>query len=357
MRILIATDAWTPLVNGVVRTYQTVAKILKQKGDEIYFVTPEDSPTISFPLYPEIKLTLFARKKVEKAIDDFQPDVIHIGTEGPLGFATRQICLQRHLPFTTSYHTRFPDYLRQYMGVPLSWSYPCYRRFHAHSKHVLVPSKSMKEELDKRDFQNVKVWSRGVDLKIFRPIESDVYEGLQKPIMLYVGRVSHEKNIETFLSLPCKGTKVVVGDGPLLNKLQIKFPEVVFAGYQKGDNLAAYYSNADVFVFPSLTDTFGLVLLEALACGTPVAAFPVTGPKDVIGDAPVGGIHSNLAKAIGKALHTDRNNCRSFAKQFTWENCALSFRRYLARIREEVIEKEPVRHTNLQSQPIQNSMS
>ncbi|MEZ4883660.1 MAG: glycosyltransferase family 1 protein [Chitinophagales bacterium] len=335
MRILIATDAWTPLVNGVVRTYQTVTKILKEKGDEIYFVTPENSPTIPFPLYPEIKLTLFARNKVEAAIDKFQPDAIHIGTEGPIGLATRQICLQRQLPFTTSYHTRFPVYLRQYLHIPLSWSYPCYRRFHAHSSHVLVPSESMKEELDNRKFENVKVWSRGVDLEVFKPIKSEVYEGLQKPILLYVGRVSYEKNIEAFLSLSNVGTKVVVGDGPRLAKLQRKYTNVVFVGYQNGDKLAAYYANADVCVFPSLTDTFGLVLLEALACGTPVAAFPVTGPKDVIGDASVGALDIDLSKAVEKALQVNRENCLPYAKQFTWENCALHFRQFLAKFTED----------------------
>lgn len=331
MRILIATDAWTPLVNGVVRTYQTVAKILRDKGDEIHFVTPQNSPTIPFPLYPEVKLAVFARKKVEKAIDEFRPDAIHIGTEGPIGFAARQACLNRNLPFTSCYHTRFPDYLHHYLRVPLSWSYPFYRRFHAYSKHVLVPTKSMKVELQKRKFENVSVWSRGVDTQTFRPIPSDVYKGLKKPIMLYVGRVSYEKNIEAFLSLPNEGTKVVVGNGPRLAKLQRKHPEVVFAGYQKGDNLAAYYANADVSVFPSLTDTFGLVVIEALACGTPVAAFPVTGPKDIMEGVPVGSLDVDLSRAVEKALQVNRANCRPFAEQFTWENCALHFRQFLAK--------------------------
>lgn len=333
MKILVATDAWLPQVNGVVRTLGHVAREARLIGTQVEFLSPETFWTLPMPSYPEIRLALVPPGEVERRLDSVRPDAIHIATEGPLGHAMRRVCIKRGLPFTTSFHTRFPDYLAERLPVPERWTsdltWAWLRRFHAPGAAVLAATPTLKEELVARGFHDVKLWSRGVDARLFRPREGADLD-LPRPIFLAVGRVAVEKNLEAFLSLKLPGTKVVVGEGPARAALAKRFPETVFLGARQGEDLAQVYAAADVFVFPSLTDTFGLVLLEALASGLPVAAFPATAPRDVIGEAPVGALDEDLKRACHAALKLKREDCRQFALGMTWEASARAFLRHVS---------------------------
>jgi len=335
MRIAIVSDAWLPQINGVVRTLDTVRAKLAAAGHEFLVVGPDRFKTLPCPTYPEIRLALLPARAVKRLLDDFAPDSIHIATEGPLGLAARRYCLSRDLAFTTSFHTKFAEYLHARTRFPVSWSYAWLRRFHAASKRIMVATPSLETELLEHGFDHLARWSRGVDTTLFRPRADTLPDlaRLKRPIWLYVGRVAVEKNIGAFLDLALDGTKLVVGDGPQLNHLKRKYPDVHFAGAHHGEALARHYAAADVFVFPSRTDTFGLVLLEALASGLPVAAYPVTGPLDVIDGAPVGVLDDDLAGAARRALALSRDACRSHALNYSWDASATQFLTNLAPVR------------------------
>ncbi|AUG51870.1 glycosyltransferase family 4 protein [Thalassospira marina] len=325
MRILIVSDAWRPQVNGVVRTLETVSAELIAQGHDVRIISPDQFTTIPCPTYPEIRLAIFARRKLSRMIDAMQPVAIHIATEGPLGQAARAYCLKRKLPFSTAYHTRFPEYLHARTKLPLAISYRGMRRFHGKSQSVMVATESLRDELKSWGFQNLHIWSRGVDLSLFHPREDASFGDFPKPHWLFVGRVAVEKNIGHFLDLDLPGTKFVVGDGPQLNDLKQKYPKAQFLGKKTGESLAIAFASADVFVFPSKTDTFGLVILEALASGTPVAVFPVQGPADIVRDTKAGAINSDLRQAALDALKLDRNDARALAEQYSWHNSARQF--------------------------------
>lgn len=324
-RVLIVTDAWSPQVNGVVRTLQATGSELERQGHMVRFLTPEGHKTIPCPTYPEIRLALFPGRSLTKEIEAFDPDALHIATEGPLGWAARAIALRHGLQFTTAYHTRFPEYVQARTGLPVPVSAAVLRHFHAPSKGVMVPSKTIISELTQRGFQNLRHWTRGVDTALFRPI---AVERSSAPVFLYVGRVAVEKNIEAFLSLKLPGEKWVVGDGPQMPSLQRRYPDVHWKGVRKGEALAEVYNQASVFVFPSRTDTFGLVMAEAMACGTPVAAFPVAGPLDVVGPG-AGVLSDDLAQAAAQALACNRADVLQWARQFTWPEATRQFQSYL----------------------------
>ncbi|EDP61320.1 Glycosyltransferase [alpha proteobacterium BAL199] len=327
LHVAIVSDAWHPQVNGVVRTLATTGDELRALGHRVSFITPEHFRTIPCPTYPEIRLALFPERKIARLLDAAAPCAIHIATEGPLGHAARRYCLNRGLPFTTAYHTKFPEYLAARSRIPPAWTYALMRRFHSPSSGVMVATASLRRELEAQGFKNIRDWTRGVDVDLFRPQPSML--DLPRPILMYVGRVAVEKNIGAFLTLDRPGTKVVVGDGPQRAELQRTFPDVVFVGSRQGEALAAYYASADVFVFPSRTDTFGLVLIEALACGVPVAAYPVPGPLDVIADSGAGALDEDLGRAVARALTIDRSAARAHALNFTWRRCAETFLRNL----------------------------
>ena len=328
MKILVATDAWHPQVNGVVRTLGHVARESRALGAQLEFLCPGEFWTLPMPSYPEIRLALPGPGDVERRLDRARPDAIHIATEGPLGHAVRRVCVRRGLPFTTSLHTRFPDYLAGRLPVPERWTcdvtWAWLRRFHSAGVAVLAATPALGIELTDRGFKNVKLWPRGVDATLFRPRSGELLD-LPRPIFLTVGRVAVEKNLEAFLRLDLPGTKLVVGDGPARASLAWQFPDAVFLGNRDGEALAEIYAAADVFVFPSRTDTFGLVLLEALASGVPVASFPAAAPRDVIGDAPVGQLDDDLQRACLGALECSRDDCRDFALSMTWEASARIF--------------------------------
>src|ERR1700709_407169 len=323
MRILVATDAWHPQVNGVVRTLTMMATAAKSLGVEVGFLTPHSFRTVAMPSYRDLRLPCRNLPQIPRLIAEARPDSIHIATEGPIGLAVRRYCRKRGVPFTTSFHTRFPEYISARLPIPESWSWSALRWFHGASQAVMAATPALAGELRECGFRNVVLWPRGVDAQLFRPRAVDL--GLPRPIFLSVGRVAVEKNLEAFLELDLPGTKVVVGDGPARAALQRKYPQAVFLGALHGEALAEAYAAADVFVFPSKTDTFGLVLLEALASGVPVAAFPVTRPRDVIGDAPVGVLNHDLQSACLAALHVSRDECRDFALGQSWEACARVF--------------------------------
>ncbi len=336
MRILLATDAWEPQVNGVVRTLTRVVAELRDMGDEVAVISPDQFTTVPLPTYPEIKLAVGAYEKSQERFKAFEPEAVHIATEGPIGLAARRICQEWQLPFTTSYHTRFPEYLSARLPVPLAAGYAYMKWFHKPSGRMMVATPTLRAELERHGFRNLSQWTRGVDTEIFHPRgagERDIFEGLERPVWLNVGRIAVEKNIEAFLSLDLPGTKVVVGDGPQRDELTMKYPKAVFAGAKFGPDLAAHYACADVFVFPSLTDTFGLVILEAWACGTPVAAFPAPGPIDLIPESGAGTLavdqSHGLREACLAALALDRQHVRSVAGRFSWRACAEDFRRFL----------------------------
>jgi glycosyltransferase involved in cell wall biosynthesis len=309
----------------VVRTLEMLARDLEAMGHKVSYATPEGLITIPMPTYPEIRLSLFPRRSLKRIIDDFDPNAIHIATEGPLGLSARRFCVKRKIPFTTSFHTRFPEYVKARLPfVPLSWVYGFLRWFHGPAASMMVATQSLKAEMEAHGFTNCSIWSRGVDVDAFRPIEGAALP-FARPIWLYVGRVAVEKNLEAFLKLDLPGTKVIVGDGPARGDLERRYPQAKFLGAKSGEDLAFHYAASDVFVFPSLTDTFGLVVLEALASGVPVAAYPVQGPKDVIGDAPVGALDNDLRAACERALKIPRADCRAFALTRSWRACTEQF--------------------------------
>tara|TARA_R110002050_G_scaffold9504_1_gene33033 strand:- start:176080 stop:177132 length:1053 start_codon:yes stop_codon:yes gene_type:complete len=318
MKIVIVTDAWEPQVNGVVRTLKQTSDHLIEMGHTVFLLTPEGHRTIPCPSYPSIPLSLFPGRKIARDLTAINADAIHIATEGPLGMAARRWCIKNNVQFTSSYHTQFPEYVRLRLPIPLNWTYAWFRRFHNKAIHTLVPTESQKQRLQSHGFNNVHVWGRGVDTSVFKPDSPQKIE-LPHPITLNMGRVAIEKNIEAFLSLDLPGSKVVVGDGPDLDMLRKKYPEVLFTGAKFGDELASWVAAADAFVFPSKTDTFGLVLLEALACGVPVAAYPVTGPKDVIEHGLVGYLDEDLKTAVISALKLNKQDCIDFALQRSWQ--------------------------------------
>jgi glycosyltransferase involved in cell wall biosynthesis len=332
MKLCLVTDAWRPQTNGVVRTLETVLGCLERRGMTVETIAPHLFRTLPCPSYPEIRLALGVGRRLRAIIESFDPDFIHIATEGPLGLAARRHCVRRKLPFTTAYHTRFPEYIHARVRLPLAWSYGFMRWFHRPSSAVMVATRSIREDLVHRGFVNVAEWSRGVDTDLFRPRDKSWLD-LPRPVFLYVGRVAVEKNIEAFLRLDLPGTKLLVGDGPQMETLRRRYPDVVFAGMKRGEELARHYAAADVFVFPSLTDTFGLVQLEALASGIPVAAFPVAGPLDVIGETDVGVLDLDLTRAARAALQIPSDRCRAFAERFSWDACARQFAENLAPIR------------------------
>lgn len=326
MRIALVTDAWLPQVNGVVRTLTTVIAELRSRGHLVEVTSPDLYRSIPAPSYPEIRLVLVGPRTVAKRIKAFAPDAIHIATEGPLGLAARRYCLRNSLPFTTAYHTQFPDYIARRTGLPARWFWPFIRRFHAPATRTMVATESIRAQLREQGVGPLHHWSRGVEVETFHPDHPppDLFFILPRPIQLYVGRVAVEKNIEAFLANDHPGSKVVVGTGPALEKLQARFPQAHFLGKRTGDALAACYAGADVFVFPSKTDTFGLVMIEALACGTPVAAYPVPGPLDVL--QPESGVMAErIEDAITGALKLDRTTCHRLGRMFSWEASADQF--------------------------------
>ena len=330
MRILIATDAWHPQVNGVVRTLTSLQRSALALGADIRFLTPEGFPSMELPTYPGLRVAWPKRREIARRIEEAAPEAIHIATEGPIGWSARAYCRRRSLAFTTSYTTRFPEYIAVRSIVPASVSYAVLRHFHNAAATTMVAVPSLYNELAARGFRKLGFWGRGVDTELFNPDHPALLD-LPRPIFMTMGRVAVEKNIEAFLSLDLPGSKVVVGGGPQLGMLQRDYPKVLFTGPRYGEALARAYAGADVFVFPSLTDTFGLVILEALACGTPVAAFPVTGPKDVLADAVglIGAVNADLRLAALAALEADRAACRAHAERYSWRACAEIFLSHL----------------------------
>lgn len=331
LKVMIVTDAWKPQVNGVVRTLEVLGHELSMLGHDVRYVTPEGRFTVPMPTYSEIRLALFAQRTLENEIREFAPDAIHIATEGTLGIGARKICVQYNIPFTTSFHTRFPEYVTaRFPFIREESVYRFLRWFHAPATAMMVATQALKQELEGRGFKNLKIWSRGVDTDLFHPIGGNLLP-YPRPIWLYVGRIAVEKNIESFLKLDLPGTKVLVGDGPAKTVLAKAYPEAKFLGPRSGQALVEAYAGSDVFVFPSKTDTFGLVMLEALACGTPVAAYPVQGPNDVIGDATkAGALDEDLEKACKKALTLSRDDARAFAIEHNWRSCTEQFLANLA---------------------------
>jgi len=321
MRIILVTDAWRPQVNGVVRTYENAVEQLRLIGHEVELITPEGFATVPCPSYPSIRLAVFPWPQVRRRLERSNPGAVHIATEGPLGIAARSWCLRRDVPFTTSFHTQFPEYIRMRVPIPADWGYAWLRRFHGAAVRTLVPTPSQRDRLLERRFRNVEIWSRGVDTRLFRPRDKTFLD-LPRPVFAYMGRVAMEKNIEAFLNLDLPGSKLVVGDGPALDRLRARYPGAMFTGFKFGEELAAHLAAADVFVFPSLTDTFGIVLLEAMACGVPVAAFPVTGPIDVVKDGITGALDHDLRRAALRALELDPARCVEYAVQCSWRACA-----------------------------------
>ena len=337
MKIVIATDAWHPQVNGVVRTIEATARILASRGHDVSIISPDQFKTVACPGYSEIRLAIAPRIRARKRLHALRPDIVHIATEGPIGWSTRGWCLSHDVPFTSAFHTRFPDYAAVRTGLSPDVFWPTIRRFHAPSHAVLASTLSLMDELRTRGFANTKLWSRGIDTEIFQPNLTPLasLSNLPRPILLSVGRVAVEKNLGSFLDADVSGTKVVVGDGPMLETLRRRFPDAIFTGALMGKDLASAYAAADVFVFPSRTDTFGLVMIEALACGVPVAAYPVPGPLDIIGvegrgsrnelSLPIGVLDRDLSRAIVRAMLSDKNGAANYGKSFSWERSADQF--------------------------------
>jgi glycosyltransferase involved in cell wall biosynthesis len=328
MRVLVATDAWHPQVNGVVRTLTSLARSAAKLGVAIEFLTPEGFASVPVPTYPGLRLALPTRREIAARIERAAPDAIHVATEGPIGHFVRAHCRRRGRPFTTSYTTRFPEYIAARSPVPARWIYAALRRFHAAAAVTMVSTPSLMAELGERGFRNLGMWTRGVDTDLFRPDRAADLD-LPRPIFVSVGRVAIEKNLAAFLSLDLPGTKVVIGKGPQEAQLRRRFPDARFLGQLENGTLAAHLAAADVFVFPSLTDTFGVVQLEALASGVPIAAFPVTGPKDVVGGSPIGVLHEDLRVACLGALQVSRAACREYALGRSWDHSARQFIRHV----------------------------
>jgi glycosyltransferase involved in cell wall biosynthesis len=328
MHIVIVTDAWYPQINGVVRTYERTIEELERLGHRVSLITPEGFRTIPLPTYPDIRLSLFPGRTVRRRLDALNADAVHIATEGPLGLAARTWCVRNNLPFTTSFHTQFPEYVWLRTRLPLKWGYAMVRWFHGRARTTMVATPTLHKRLTEHGFTNLGYWSRGVNLELFRPRPKDSLK-LDRPVFLYMGRVAIEKNIEAFLKLDLPGSKVVVGDGPDLEMLRRRYPQVTFTGFKTGEELARHVAVADVFVFPSRTDTFGLVIIEALACGVPVAAFPVQGPVDIIENGVTGFLDEDLQKAALAALALKPEACREAALKYTWEACTRQFLAHL----------------------------
>lgn len=334
MKITIASDAWEPQTNGVVTTLKATIDTLSRQGHEIRVIAPQGLFSIPAPSYPEIRLAVAPGRHIARHIEAFRPHAIHIATEGPIGLSMRRYCRRHKLPFTTSYHTKYPEYLHARWPIPLAVSYAWLRRFHGAAARTFVSTQSLSSQLTSKGFKNLHVWRRGVDLQLFRPMSQvppDI-ASLPRPIMACMGRVAVEKNLEAFLALDLPGTQLIIGNGPQREELMARYPKAVFTGYRFGDELARVLAAADVFVFPSLTDTFGLAMIEALACGLPVAAFPVPGPIDVIEPGVTGVLNEDLATAIRSALRLDRRVCAQRAKSFTWEAASGQFLAGLAPI-------------------------
>jgi glycosyltransferase involved in cell wall biosynthesis len=324
MKLALVTDAWHPQTNGVVRTLAATVRCLQAEGVDVRVFSPQGFRTVPCPTYPEIQLALFAHRRLAQALEAFRPDAVHVATEGPLGMAARRWCLHRGYAFTSAYHTQFPEYLRARLPVPLAVSYAWMRWFHGAACRTLVATPSMRALLGQHGLGNVVLWSRGVDAQLFRPRDKALLSW-PRPLWLYVGRVAVEKGIDDFLRLDLPGTKVVIGDGPARAKLEAQFAAARFLGFKHGEDLASHVAACDVFVFPSRTDTFGLVLLEAMASGLPVAAYPVTGPLDVVVDGVTGSLSEDLAAAATRCLALDPARCREHALRYSWENCTRQF--------------------------------
>jgi glycosyltransferase involved in cell wall biosynthesis len=333
-RILIATDAWHPQVSGVVRTLDTTTRVLREWGHTVEVVEPSSYPSVPTPFYPEIPICYPRPGRVYERVLKFRPDHVHISTEGVLGLLVRRFCRRMGWAFTTSYHTRFPEYLKRLAWVPEGITCRFLKWFHGSSSAMMVATPSLEKELVSRGFRRpIRRWSRGVDLSLFRP-RPKVESGYERPLLLYVGRVSHEKGIDDFLKLNTPGTKLVVGDGPARPQLEKQYPESVFLGYRKGLALGEVYASADLFVFPSRTDTFGVVVIEALASGLPVAAYPVTGPVDIITRDELGALDTDLRRAVERALATgDPSACAAEGASYTWANCTQQFLANLVPVR------------------------
>jgi glycosyltransferase involved in cell wall biosynthesis len=341
VKIAIVTDAWRPQTNGVVQTLSTTAQTLRAGGHEVMVVEPNQFRTVPCPTYPEIRLAWLPYRRLSRLLREFAPDCIHVATEGTLGMAARNWCLRHRFPFTTSYHTQFPEYVRARAPIPLALGYAHLRRFHSAAVRTMVATPTLQQQLEKRGFRHIVRWTRGVDVELFKP-GSKGFLDLPRPIFAYMGRVAVEKNIAAFLALDLPGTMLVIGEGPARPSLQAKFPAAHFVGYKFGAELAAHLAATDVFVFPSRTDTFGLVLLEALACGVPVAAYPVTGPIDVIENGATGVLDEDLRAAALGALQLDPAHCRAFALAHTWEAATRQFVGNLQpRAGEEVVRLKP----------------
>lgn len=337
MRIAIATDAWVPQVNGVVRTLGMTVEHLLERGHDVELITPERFFTVPMPGYREIRLAVAPRFGARRALAEFQPDIVHIATEGPIGWSARAWCLSHDKPFTSAFHTRFPDYASVRTGLSPDRFWPIMQRFHAPSRAVLAATPGLMDELAGRGIRQTRLWSRGVDLSLFHPGQAPLaaIDKLPRPVFLSVGRVAKEKNLEAFLRADVVGSKVVVGDGPMLAELKARYPDVHFTGSLQGAELAGAYAAADAFVFPSLTDTFGLVMIEAMATGTPVAGYPVAGPLDIVGrdgrgprsnlPHPVGALDDDLARAMSRALDISRKAAADYGRSFSWANCTDQF--------------------------------
>jgi glycosyltransferase involved in cell wall biosynthesis len=328
LKIVIATDAWKPQLNGVVRTLETLGDILTSFGNQVRYITPNEFKSVPLPSYPEIRLSILPNRRVAKIINDFKPDAVHIATEGPIGRAVRRFCKRRDYPFTTSFHTRFPEYANERWAVPISWGYAVLKDFHKDGEAMMVATPGLMEELKERGFTGMKLWARGVDLKQFVPGDRSVLDQYSRPIFLYVGRLAVEKSIEDFLKCDLPGVKLIVGDGPQRAELEERFTDAAFVGPKFGEELTKYYQGADVFVFPSRTDTFGLVNVEALACGVPVAAYPVRGPLEILDGAPpgCGAMNEDLRQACLDALeHRNPVECRKWAERFSWDAASRQF--------------------------------
>lgn len=350
MRIAIATDAWRPQINGVVRTLEMTVKLLRARGHDVCVLSPDQFRTVPCPGYGEIRLAVAPRFGLRKKLADFAPDIVHISTEGPIGWSTRRWCMVHNIPFTTAFHTRFPDYASVRTGLSPDYFWPVMRIFHKSSRAVLSATPRLSAELESRGVRHTRPWTRGIDTAIFKPgiAPHPALAALPKPILLCVGRVAIEKNLESFLGAAVAGTKVVVGDGPAFDELKRRYPDALFMGSLSGNELAQAYAAADIFVFPSKTDTFGLVMIEALACGVPVAGYPVPGPLDIIGTdglgpfgelmKPVGAVSESLSFAITQALRCSRTAAARYGAQFTWDRAADQFLAALYAARESALE-------------------
>jgi glycosyltransferase involved in cell wall biosynthesis len=333
VRFALVTDAWRPQINGVARTLAALQNELAAAGHEAIALTPDLFRTVPCPTDPEVRLAIRALPRLAQRLEALAPEAIHIATEGPIGLAARSYCIKRGFRFTTAYHTKYPEYLRARFGVPAAWVYAALRRFHRPSSAIMVATETVRRELTARGFERVVPWSRGVDITLFRPGCAPALD-LARPVFLYVGRVAAEKNLSAFLELDLPGSKLVVGDGHLLSEMRRRYPKVYFAGRQEGEALVAHYASADVFVLPSRTETFGLVLLEAMACGLPVAAMPVPGPLDVIGNSGAGALDWDLRTAAMAALDIPHEICRSHAMRFSWHTSTEQFLSHVVPIRE-----------------------